>query len=61
MISQGWAIVCELGFFGWVGCAIGFIFRSFGENDTFFGRRAVFWGALVVIFYGLWVVGMVNA
>lgn len=61
MISQGWAIVCELGFLGWVSCAIGFIFRSFGENDEFFGRRAAFWGGLAVVFYGIWVLGMVNA
>ncbi len=61
MINQGWAIVCELGFFGWVGCTIGFIFRAFGDDDTFHGRRALFWGVLVVLFYALWVLGMMKA
>ncbi|MCK5504490.1 MAG: hypothetical protein KAJ10_04980 [Thermodesulfovibrionia bacterium] len=61
MINQGWALACELGFLGWVGCTIGFIFRAFGDNDAFYGRRALFWGGLVVIFYALWVLGMVRA
>lgn len=61
MLNQGWAIACELGFIGWVGCAIGFIFRAFGEDDAFYGRRAFFWGGLVVLFYSLWVLGMIKA
>ncbi|MBE9504741.1 MAG: hypothetical protein IME96_11245 [Proteobacteria bacterium] len=61
MINQGWALACELGFLGWVGCTIGFIFRAFGDKDAFYGRRALFWGSLVVIFYALWVLGMVRA
>ena len=61
MINQGWAIACEVGFFGWVGCTIGFIFRSFGEDDSFCGKRGLFWGGLVVVFYALWVLGMARA
>lgn len=61
MVNQFWALICEAGFFGWVGCTIGFIFRAFGPDDTFFGRRAAFWGSLVVVFYGLWVLGMMKA
>ncbi len=60
MINQGWAIICELGFVGWVSCTIGFVFRSFGDDDAFYAKRALFWGGLVVLFYAFWVLGMVK-
>lgn len=61
MINQGWAIACEIGFFGWVSCTLGFIFRSFGEDDSFYAKRGLFWGGFVVFFYALWVLGMLRA
>lgn len=61
MVNEFWAFVCEAGFFGWVGCTLAFIFRAFGADDSFHGRRGAFWGCLVVVFYGLWVLGMMKA
>ena len=61
MFSEGWAIICEAGFVGWVGCTFGFIFRAFGEDDAFYTKRALFWGGLVVVFYAIWVLGMLKA
>ncbi len=61
MVSQSWAILCEVGFVGWVGCTIGFIFRAFGDDDSFYAKRAALWGSLVALFYALWVLGMVKA
>lgn len=61
MVNQFWAFVCETGFFGWVGSTIAFILRGFGPDNTFFARRAAFWGSLIVVFYALWVLGMMKA
>ena len=61
MLSQTWGILGEIGFVGWVGCTVGFIFRAFGDDDSFYARKAVFWGSLVVLFYALWVFGMLKA
>lgn len=61
MINQFWAVICEAGFLGWVGCTIGFIFRAFGPGDVFYGRRAAFWGFLIIVFYALWVLAMMKA
>jgi len=57
----GWSILLEIGFLGWVGCAIGLILRAFGGENQFYGKRALFWGSFVVFFYTLWVIGMTQA
>ena len=56
-----WSILLEIGFIGWIGCAIGFIFRVFTGEKGFDGRRALLWGGLIIIFYALWIVGMMRA
>ncbi|MBI4975246.1 hypothetical protein HZC20_01080 [Candidatus Peregrinibacteria bacterium] len=56
-----WAVVLEIGFIGWIGCAIGFIFLAFVNKDEFNNRKAALWGGLIITFYALWILGMVNA
>ena len=56
-----WSILLEIGFIGWIGCAIGFIFRVFTGEKGFDVRRALLWGGLIIIFYALWIVGMMRA
>lgn len=56
-----WSIVCEVGFIGWIGCAIAFILRVFTGERSFVPRRAIFWGILIVLFYSLWLAGMLRA
>lgn len=50
-----WSILVEVGFLGWVGSVIGIIISS-SEN-----RKMIRWGGLAVLFFGLWVIGMVYA
>jgi len=57
----GWAAVTELGFFGWVGSALGFIFSFLKAGGGLARRRALFWGGCTIGFYGLWIMGMVRA
>ena len=56
-----WSIICEAGFVGWIGCTIAFIFFVFTGERGFRSRRAYLWGGLIVLFYALWVVGMMKA
>jgi hypothetical protein len=56
-----WSMMVEVGFLGWIGCAIGFILRVFIGEKGFNAKRAVFWGVLILFFYALWIVGMLRA
>ena len=56
-----WSVMVEVGFLGWIGCAIGFILRVFIGVKGFNSKRAVFWGALIIFFYALWIVAMLRA
>jgi hypothetical protein len=60
-ISTFWSILVEIGFFGWIGSTIALIFRGFDEDNNLNKKKALFWGVLIVIFYALWVAGLVNA
>lgn len=53
-----WAILCEIGFFGWVTCAVLFIFRGFGKSGRLNSRQAVYWAGGFMLFYGFWIIGM---
>lgn len=56
-----WSIFLEIGFLGWVGSAVGFIFLVFTGEKGFDQRRALLWGGLIIAFYALWIVGMMMA
>lgn len=60
-MNTPWAILVLVGFLGWIGCTIGFIFGAFEKQGRFNNKRALKWGALVVVCYALWIVGMMNA
>jgi hypothetical protein len=56
-----WSLILEVGFIGWVGCTIAFIFQVFSGEQGFQPGRAFFWGVLVASFYACWIVGMLHA
>jgi len=56
-----WSIMCEVGFVGWIACTVGFIFFVFTGDRGFRVKRALVWGALIIIFYAVWIVGMLRA
>ncbi len=60
-VSTFWSLIVVAGFLGWIGSVISFIFRAIDENDHLINRRAIFWGSLTILFYALWVIGLVNA
>ena len=60
-MNTPWAILVVISFLGWIGCTVGFIFGAFEKEGGFNNAKALRWGAAVVVFYALWVVGMVYA
>ena len=61
-MSDGiWSIITILGLSGWVSSAIMFLFRAFPGRGLFEARQARVWGAAVLVAYGVWIVGMLNA
>lgn len=56
-----WSLICEIGFIGWIGCSIGLIFRAFTGPRGFNPGQALGWGIFIILFYALWVVGMLKA
>jgi len=58
---EGPAFLACLGLAGWIGCAVGFIWRSFYGRDGFFWRPALRWGMMAIAFYAAWIVGLARA
>ena len=57
-----WSLVVEAGFLGWIGCLIVLILRLMGaEKSVRYSRAPVAWGGLAVVFFGLWILGMMRA
>lgn len=59
--SVGWSLILIIGFFGWVGSTIGFIFQGITKENRLDKRKALFWGVTIVIFYAFWVLGLYFA
>jgi hypothetical protein len=58
-----WSIILEIGFFGWVLSAIGFILFAIGrQKERNYSKVPTFlWIGFILIFFGLWIAGMMNA
>ena len=58
----GWSVVVVLGFFSWVGCAVGFIFRSYNSEGKIVKPKAsIGWGAGILLFFMIWILSMLKA
>jgi hypothetical protein len=53
-----WTLVLLLGFATWVGGAFAFTMRAIDADDRFIPREALRWSALIVVGFGLFVLGM---
>ena len=56
-----WSVLLEAGFIGWIGSTIAFIFQAFSRDGSFYNKKALFWGSLIIAFYALWIIGMLKA
>jgi hypothetical protein len=61
--STLWSIIVEIGFLGWIGSVIGFImFACKGDRKVrLLASQGVAWASLALIFFALWIVGMMKA
>lgn len=59
--SVGWSLIVIIGFFGWIGSTIGFIFRGITKDNRLNTKVALRWGIFIVLFYVLWVIGLYFA
>jgi hypothetical protein len=57
----GWTLLLLLGFAAWVGGAFAFTLRAIDSEDRFIRREAVRWGAVIVVGFALFVLGMTLA
>ena len=62
-LSTFWSIIVEIGFLGWLGSMLGFIMFACQGNGkpAFRTSRGRGWGGLALIFFTLWIIGMVKA
>lgn len=58
-----WTLILEVGLIGWIGSAIGFLILSLrgGQTVQLRSGAAIFWGTMVIVFYTMWIVGMIRA
>ena len=61
MIDEQWAFVALAGFWGWVFSSIGFILKAFPGRKLFIPLQGILWGGGIVIFFAIWLAGMLNA
>ena len=61
MRSEAWAIICIIGVWGWIFSGVGFILKVFPAKDSFDGRSAAVWGGCFLLFYALWIAGMIHS
>ncbi len=61
MQHECWSLVLLAGLWGWIISTLVLIFRSFTEHGAFSPRPALKWGVCVVLFFSIWVMGLLNA
>ncbi len=61
--STFWSIIVEIGFLGWIGSVIGLLLSAHkGEREArFLTSQAIAWGTLTLMFFTLWLIGMIKA
>lgn len=60
-LDQGGVILTEIGFLGWIGSTLGFIWYAFGNHGGWVWRRCLWWGSGIVICFTGWIIGMLMA
>ena len=61
MGHEFWSLVLVTGLWGWILATLVFIFRAFPRLGVFEPLPALRWGGLLLFFFFLWVLGLLNA
>ena len=57
----GWSMLVAIGFLGWVGAVISFIWCVYTRHSMWAWRPGLLWGGCIAVFFAAWVVGMLLA
>ena len=60
LMNEAWTLICVIGFWGWIAAVTGLILCSFPARGEFRRLVAAKWGVALVLFYAIWVVGMLK-
>jgi hypothetical protein len=58
---MGGTVLVVVGFLGWIGATMGFIWRMCARNGMKVCRQGLLWGSCITVFFAMWVVGMLLA
>jgi hypothetical protein len=61
VINENWALLCEIGFWGWIFSAMGLLVQTFTQNTDINKISTMSWGFVSVVFYFFWIYGTVSA
>lgn len=54
-------LLTELGFFGWLGTTLGFIWYGMSPQGRWLSQPCVLWGSGVIVFFTTWIIGLLFA
>ena len=60
-MNEYWALVSQVGVWGWVVTVFFFIHFSFPGRDQFVFKSAAKWGGISMVFFLVWIAGMLLA
>jgi hypothetical protein len=61
VINENWALLCEIGFWGWVLSVTGLLIRMFTRKSHLNRKYVLLWVTLSAIFFAFWILGMTRA
>ena len=61
MLHDGWAVLCQIGLWGWIVSTMVLIVKAFPVRSVINIQAAGRWGGVVAVCFALWVLGMVLA
>lgn len=61
MLHDGWAVICQVGLWGWIASTVVLIVKAFPKRGTMNGKAAARWWGAMAVFFAIWIVGMVLA
>lgn len=60
-MNEYWALLSQVGLWGWIATVLFFIHYSFPGRDHFVMKAAVKWGGISMAFFLVWIAGMLLA
>lgn len=61
MLHDGWAVICQVGLWGWIASTMVLIVKAFPKRGTMDGKAAAGWGGAMAVFFAIWIAGMMLA